>query len=233
MAQLHSIPNWFAGFNIFFEILFLIATALVAFYAFKIYKLSRHNETKLFGISFASLSISYLVLAVVNIFFLSASENNTFALTIRRIIDVKNTAIGLYIVFFIIGFVTLLYTTLKTNRLRIYGILLILTFTAINFSFDKVFMIYFISSLFLLFINYHYFVEYRKKKNTNIFLVLIGMFFLFLSNVIFLPQIIYIPTYVISHSLELIGYSFIVASLVKVIQNGKKKKQIRGNKRHP
>ena len=232
MAQLHSIPTWFAGFNVMFEILFMFATALVAFYAYKIYRISRQREPKLFGISFASLSISYLVLAIVNIFFITVSENNTFGLVIKRIMDVRNVAIALYIVFFIIGFVTLLYTTLRIERARLYGLLILLTFTAINFSLNKVFMIYFVSSLFLLFINYHYYMEYRKKQNTNILLVLIGMLFLFISNIVFLPETQVISTYVVSHISELVGYGFIVASLIKVMQDGKKKKQTGDNKRH-
>src|SRR3989338_6247396 len=100
MAQLYSIPHWFAGFNVIFEILFIIATAMVAFYAFKIYRISSKGEIKLFGISFASLSISYLILVIVNSFFLT-SENNTIMLTIERIADIRNIAIALYIVFFI------------------------------------------------------------------------------------------------------------------------------------
>ena len=223
MVQLYSIPTWFDGFNVAFEVLFLLATSIVAFYSFKIYKISSKKEVKLFGLAFASLSISYLIIAIVNIYFISA-ESGIMMLTIERMMDIKNIAVSSYIFFSIMGFVTLLYTTLKIERLRIYGLLVLLTFTAINFSFNKIFMIYFITSLFLLFINYHYFREYLDKKRVNILLVFLGMIFLFLSNVIFLVETAYISTYVVSHILELIGYTFIIASLIKIIKNGKKKK---------
>ena len=54
----------------------------------------------------------------------------------------------------------------------------------------------------------------------------------FISNIVFLPETQVISTYVVSHISELVGYGFIVASLIKVMQDGKKKKQTGDNKRH-
>jgi len=232
MAHLHSIPIWFLGFNIAFETIFMLAAALVALYSYKIYKLSLQRETKLFAISFAFLSASYFISSIISLFFVSIFEGNTFAITLNRIYDLRNFSVALYISFFILGYVTLLYTTLKIKRLRIYAILIILTFAAINFSFNKSFMIFFISSLFLLFINYHYYMEFMKRRNTNVLLVFWGMFFLLLSNLLFLLKTTIISTYVFSHISNLLGYVFIMSSLVRVMQNGKKKKQIGDNKGH-
>ena len=211
MAELHFIPAWFLGFNIAFEMVFMLAAALVALYSYRIYKISSQKEIKLFGISFGLLSASYFVSSIISLFFVSALEGNILA-------------IASYVVLLVLGYITLLYTTLKVGRKRVYGLLIALAFTAINFSFNKVFMIYFVSSLSLLFVNYHYYMEFIKRKNTNVFLTFWGMFFLFISNVIFLVQASSSATYVISHIAELIGYCFIVASLLRVIKNGKKKK---------
>ncbi len=225
MAHLHYIPNWFFGFNIAFEMVFMLAAALIALYSYKIYKISCQREIKLFGISFAFLAASYFISSIISLFFASALEGNVLCITIKRILDTQNIAVAIYIGLLILGYITLLYTTLKIERPRIYGLLILLAAAAINFSFNKVFMIYFISSLALLFINYHYYMEFMKRKNTNVFLVFWGMFFLFVSNVIFLIQTAQTSTYVISHITELIGYCFIVASLIRVIKNGKEKKQ--------
>ena len=224
MAELHFIPSWFLGFNIAFEMVFMLVAALVALYSYRIYKISSQKEIKLFGISFGLLSASYFVSSIISLFFVSALEGNILAIAIHRVLNTQNIAIASYVVLLVLGYITLLYTTLKVGRKRVYGLLIALAFTAINFSFNKVFMIYFVSSLSLLFVNYHYYMEFIKRKNTNVFLTFWGMFFLFISNVIFLVQASSSATYVISHIAELIGYCFIVASLLRVIKNGKKKK---------
>jgi len=224
MAYLHYIPEWFFGFNIAFEMIFMLSAALVALYSYKIYKISCEREIRLFGISFGFLSASYFMSSIISLFFISTMEKDFFVISISRILNVSNVIVALSICSMVIGYITLLYTTLKIKRKRIYGLLILMAFTAINFSFNKVFMIYFITSLSLLFINYHYYMEFMKRKNTNVFLVFWGMFFLFVSNVIFLVQTAQISTYVISHITELIGYGFVTASLIRTIQNGKKKK---------
>ncbi|MBS3089245.1 hypothetical protein J4402_05765 [Candidatus Pacearchaeota archaeon] len=224
MTQLHYIPSWFFGFNIAFEMIFMLAAALVALYSYRIYKISSQKEIKLFGISFALLSASYFVSSIISLFFISALEGNLLAIAIHRILNAQNIAVASYILFLILGHITLLYTTLRVERKRIYGLLIAMAFIAINFSFNKVFMIYFISSLCLLFVNYHYYMEFIKRKNKTVFLTFWGMFFLFVSNVIFLVQESSATIYVISHVTELIGYCFIASSLLRVIKHGKKKK---------
>jgi hypothetical protein len=232
MAHLYSVPDWFLEINLAFHLVFIIVSALVALYAYRIYKLSGQRELKLFSLSFAFLSLSHLVEVFISIFFLSVSGTDVHPLIIQRIPDVQNISVAFYILFFILGLVTLLYTTLKIKRLRVYTLLIVLTFAAINYSFNKPIMIYLISSLFLLFVNYHYLMEYREKRNCNLFLVFVGITALFLSNLLLLLEPNSILTYVSSNTIELIGYIFIAFSLLKVIKDGKKKKPVRDNKRH-
>ena len=61
MAGLYIIPEWFLGYDIALNLLFGIITLIVSLYAFKIYRLSSLKQSKLFGISFSFISISYFV----------------------------------------------------------------------------------------------------------------------------------------------------------------------------
>lgn len=226
MESLHIIPSWFFGYNIFLEVVFAIFTGVVAFYAFKIYRLSYQRESKLFGASFTFLSVSYIIMALINILFLTVSQGNSLALNIERIIDLKNVLVGLFVFSFLLGFVTLFYTTLKIESGRVYSILAILFIISINYSYDKSLTIYFLSSVFLLFINYHYFREYFIKKHKSALLTFLGMTFLLASNLsLILEANYFLPSmYVLSNILELIGYGLIILSLLHVLKNGKKKK---------
>jgi len=226
MEVIHIIPSWFLGLNIALEILFAIVTGVIAYYAFKIYRISDQRELKLFGASFTFLSVSYIFLTLINLLFLSVTQGNIHSLNVDRIIDLKDVFVGLFVFSFLLGFVTLFYTTLKIESGRVYTLLAILFIVAINYTADKSFMIYFLASIFLLFINYHYFREYYLKKNKNTLLTFIGMTFLLASNISLIVEANYfIPTmYVVSNALEFVGYGFIIASFVNALKNGKKKK---------
>ena len=119
------------------------------------------------------------------------------------------------------------YATLKAKSKRAYVLLLILPVVALYFSQQKALILYVIASLFLISIAYAYILDYYERKNTNTLLIAIGLISLFISRVFpifggyfFLPQNIY----VMSNLIELLGYSFIALSLVKIIKDGKKKK---------
>jgi hypothetical protein len=144
-----------------------------------------------------------------------------------KFIDIKNIGVSLYIGFFILGFISLLYATLKLKSIRIYIALLVITALAIRFSCFKSLTIYLITSLFLVLISYHYFREYFRFKNENTLLVGIAMLFLLISNVLmsFVGNYIQPNLYVISRLIELLAYALIITSLYKIVKNGKKKKQ--------
>ena len=226
METLHIIPNWFLGLNTGFEILFFIFTALIAFYAFRVYKLSDQKESRNFGLAFAFLSLSYLTIIFLNTLFLSIIHGNFRSLDFDDFMGLKNIGVLIYVVSAILGFITLFYTTLRSGSKSLYVTLLTLSLLAIGFSRDQSLMIYFISSLFLIMITLFYFKSYSLTKNKTTYYMALAMAFLFLSNLLmafvgnyFLPNI-----YVLSVLLEIASYSLIIFSLTRIIKNGKKKK---------
>ena len=226
MEPLHIIPAWFLGLNTTFEIIFVIFTALIAFYSFKIYRISRQRESRIFGLSFLFLSLSYASIIVANILFLCILRGGFCTIEIGDIISLKNLFVLLYLSFLVLGFITLFYTTLKSKNTRLYFLLLFLSLTSIFYSADRSLSIYFISSLFLLLIGIHYFKQYSLIKNKNTLYVAIGISLIFISNVLmgFVGNYTLPNLYVISSFLEIAGYIFIVSSLIKVLKNGKKTK---------
>lgn len=223
---LHIIPSWFLGLNTCFELLFFILTLVIALYAFKIYRISDQRESRNFASAFLFLSVSYIVLVIINYLFLSIISGNLMSLEIDDLLGLKNIAIFAYMAFFILGFVTLFYTTLKIRNIRIYSVLLLLSAILITLSSDKSLAIYLLSSIFLILVGYHYFREYFRLKNKNTLFVAIGILFIFISNILmgFVGSYILPDLYVSSRIFETIGYAFIITSLIKVLKNGKKKK---------
>lgn len=226
MEPLHLIPNWFVNFHIIFQILFFAATALIAFYAFKVYELSKQKESRTLGFGFSFLSASYLVLAVINMIFVSVLTSTTRVVEIEDIMGLRNFAIYLYIGLNILGFITLFYTILKIKSKEIYLSLILLSAITMILTPSKTLGMYIITSLFLILITFSYFREYTRTKNRNTFFISVGMLFILMSSIglglstnFILPEV-----YVISHLLMIVGYSSIIYSLVRIINHGQKKK---------
>jgi len=231
METIHLIPNWFVGFHISFEVVFMLATAIIAFYAFKIFKISEQRESRNFGIAFLFLSLSYLTLIILNHLFLSVLSGNLRSLDIDDLIGLKNLALSLYVIFLTLGFLILYHTTSKFKSTPNLILLAALSIMSIKYACEKSILIYFIPATFLLFITYNYFKDYYSNKNKNTLLLSSSMFFLLLSNLslgsvakFFQPNL-----YVLAHFIELIAYGIIIYTLMRVLNYGKKTKQIRGH----
>jgi hypothetical protein len=226
MEVLHLIPSWFLSFHIAFEIIFLLATAIIASYSFKIYTVSGQKQSRNFAFAFLFLSLSYLALIFINSLFLSAISGNLRSLDLDDIMGLKNMAVFFYLTFSILGFLTFYYTTSKCKSPMTYLLLGLLSLVSIHYSCEKSVLVYLIPVIFLIFISYQYFKEYYNTKNKYTLILGIAASLLLLSNLslgftarYFLPNL-----YVLAHFMELAAYSFIIYTLIKVLNYGKKKK---------
>lgn len=227
MASIYLVPQWFIGFNVLFEILFAFMAGFLAVYSRRIYKICKERESLMFSISFLSLSIAYFLMAFINIVFISLMDDKIGALTIHRVMDLKALVVGVYLLLFVIGYVTLFYTTLKTKSLRVWFALVVTSLLAIWLTSRPSLMVYSLSSLYLLLVAGYYGKQYKKTNNKNTLWIFIGFVSLILSNASLMMVINYsMPNaYVVSHILEAIGYAFIMVSLINILKHGKKKEQ--------
>jgi len=225
METLYVLPNWFFGADIILELLFAVITLAIALYAFKIYRLSDQRELKFFGISFSFFSLSYLFWAANNFFLLSVLGDESRELSLQDIGFYNHIGIYLYLSALMLGAVTLLYTTLKTESKRTYLLLVILTATTFIFSANKAAPFYTILAIFFLFIFGHYYAECQKTTNKLTKRNTLAMGLLFLASVVFIFAPNYYVNYIIVHALHGIAYALLISSLVSVInKHGQKKK---------
>jgi hypothetical protein len=222
MASVFSIPNWFFGYDVIFELFFAIITLAVALYAFKVYRLSNQEQPKLFGLAFLSFSISYFVQSILNYLIITEA-----AKTICEVVKIQSVAlfnairIYIHMFFFIVGLVTLAYMTLKIKSPKTYLLLLasfLLTFFIVA---NKIPWFYMASSLLLVFISLFYLFNFLENKQPKTFLVFLFLLFGHLHFIFSLNHVIY---YAMGHFLELLAYILILINLLLILKNGKKKK---------
>jgi hypothetical protein len=223
-AFLYNSPVWFLGYDIFLEVVFALVTLAVALYSFKIYKISDQRESRIFGISFLSISISYSLWAILNGFAVSKLLNESYCF-----LDIKSatifSALGIYthILFFLIGLIALTYMTLKVKSSKIFSLIFALVILPALLIEEKHIVLYLFSSVLLLFIIAGYIDEYRSKKNKKVLLTFFAFVFLFFGRFDFIFTKHNPLFYVAGHFLEMIAYVLILISLVEVIINKPKK----------
>lgn len=219
MANIYLVPKWFFGYDVILELAFAVITLIVGIYAFKIYKLSGQGQSKLFGIAFLFISVSYFIQSFLNFAIISKIDENICAALKINSVNVLNS-IGLYAyaLFFITGLLTLAYMTLGVKSAKIYSLSIIIIILSLLFTPNELYLFYFLSSVLLAYIFAHYFVNYLNNKKLNTLLVLIAFAFLLFGNIHFIFSVNHSMYYVIGHFLELIAYMLILVNLVLVVK---------------
>ncbi len=219
MTNIYLIPNWFFGYDIVLELAFALIALIVSLYAFKVYKLSEQYQSKLFGFAFLFFSISYFIQSFFNFAIISELNKNICNMMKMQDINLFNS-LGIYthIFFFITGLVTLTYMTLGIKNMKVYSLILLVSFISIFFSLNKLYWFYALSSLFLIYIVSHYFINYLKNKQFKTILVLVAFGFLLFGQMHFIFAVDHVRHYITGHLLELVAYVLILINLILVLK---------------
>lgn len=207
-----------------FEIIFAVVTLLVAINAFKVFKLTNLQSPRLFATGFFLITLGYI---------LQSSMNGLFFFYLKDLIYTPQAAyvvLTAYSVFTygfmcltLLGLITLVYMTFKIQKRRVYILLGLLALLTLMFTTNTLFMFYLFAAVLTSFLTYHYYMNFSEKPTFRTGLVLMGFFFLFLSNLKFLFFQQSSIFYFVGHSFSFMAYVLILANLLMVVHNGKKK----------
>jgi hypothetical protein len=222
--NLYCAPSWFYGFDIFLEIMFAIVALIVALYAFRVYRLCEHKSSRLLGISFLLISLSYGLWALLNMFAVSKISGAQTILQLEQANIWRLLGIYAHILFYLTGLVVLTYMSLKVKNGKVLWILLALTILTTSIVEEKHLVLYLFSSILIIFIILSYLEELIVNKNKKVLLILSAFIFLFLGRLDLSFSYASNAHYVIGHLLELIAYGLILISLITIFNHGKKTK---------
>ena len=212
----YIIPAWFFGIDISLELIFFAITLAVAITSYKIYRISKEKSMQCFSISFFLISLSYFVWALINAIALSHLQEFPTLYSLQRIFSIS--AIGLYahILLLTIGFITLAYAILPKKNPRVYYLLLGLGLTAIVASSDKIITFRILAVFLLSSVIYHFFIQWREHRNSNLLYSFVAFLLLALGNIEFALSESYYSAYAVGHILELLAYLIILRNIVKI-----------------
>ena len=215
----YSSPPWFFGYDAILEFVFAVVSLVIALFAFKIYKVSDQKQVKLFGIAFLFVSLSYFTQSLFN--YLIISRTNA---TICRALNWWSVALfdtlGLYVHMglMIIGLIILVYMSFKTEKQRILWLLLATSLLILLLSANRVYIFFLLSSVYLLFITWHFVENYLSNRKTRTLLVAVAFLFLLFGNIHFIFSVDHQLFYVIGHFLELCAYLLILWNFFLVLR---------------
>lgn len=218
MASLYLIPHWFFGFDIAMELIFAVIALLVAFFAYRIYKVSEHEETKFFAIAFSLISASYIIWAGLNLFLVSNLTDKVMEISLSNLFSINYILTLAYMCLFVLGLLTIAYSQFKIKSGRIYYIFVGLALIAVVSSTFPLITYRLLSIFLLTFIVYHYLAEHSAHKNRKTRLILSAFVLLLLSSIDFIFANYSYCAYVVGHFLELGAYCLILKSLLSSIK---------------
>jgi len=204
-------PEWFLGYDVFFELFFFVIAFITAIYALKVYKATNQKLAKYFGYGFLLVAMAYFMQSLSNYLVYSQLNNQ-----ICRIANLASTAIVdaigtySYILLMISGLVVLLFVSLKSDKKRTLWILLFVSITAIMLSKNPMYSFYLLSSLYLAFIAWHFIENYLKNKRAITLSVALAFIFLWFGTFHFLISVNHELFYVIGHILAFFAYIMIL-----------------------
>lgn len=213
MSIVYLVPNWFYYLAIILELLFALASAVVAYYAFKVYGISGQREGKIFGISFALISLAYFIKALINWFVLSEIGNGLRVLSLDGLSKLGIFGLYSHVILFVAGLAMLAYMTLKNKSRRVYFLILCVPLAALYIGRNEAFAFNLVSSIFLIYLCSHYYFEYKQNKNQKTLIVLCAFILLFFSGMGFVFAPNFYVNFVIGHIFELMSYVLISVSL--------------------
>jgi len=219
------VPKWFVGYTLGLELIFAIVTLCVSLLAFKVYKITKEREPKLFSIGFLSIFFSYIIWFALNLVALFELNESTEALNIGTAISLINLGAYAHLFFFMAGIITLTYTTLEIKSRRALAMISSIIFIVIILSESKTVLFYSISAVLILFLAVNYLIKYKVNNNPRLITMLTAFFFLFISMFELALSVNNRTHFVIGHVFMFVAYFLILINLGYVLNHGQKKKQ--------
>jgi hypothetical protein len=212
-------PSWFFQYHIIMELCFAVIALAVSIFAFKLYKKISEKSVKFLGISFLLISLSYFIQSIFNFTILEElNDDASIILKLNSVAAFESMGNLVHIILLTIGLVMLLYTTLKEEKIRILFLIILVSLAGILFNSAPMMMFYLLSSIFLVFISWHYLLNYLKKKKAETFLIAFAFFLLLIGNIHLLIPVNHQLFFVVGHFLELVAYLMILTNLYLVLR---------------
>jgi len=210
-TNLYHVESFIVGYDVLLEIIFVIITLFLAWYANKIYRISGQEQTKYLSIGFLFIGLSYLLLSIFNFLIIAhLLESLSKVVHLKKILFLNTLGLYLHMFFMTIGFTSITYMTFKIKKIQVFILLSLISIIAILMNKNPLNTFFLISLLFLSLITYHFMKNCKKRKNLKSLTIGLAFLFILLSRLDFLFMARNGIFYTMGHILEAIAYLLIL-----------------------
>ena len=199
-------PEWFYGPDSILEGIAAFVSLFACLLSWKAWKLAKLKQYYYFSISFGLMTIGMAARALVN-YLVFQELPKTF----------ETWGYGLHIALYLLALIMLLTLAVVIRQRRMFILLFLLLFGTLYFAQVKYLAFYYLSTVLLGAIAYHYYENWKKKKTFTTQVVMGSFGLLALGQLLFALSAYMSNLFLPAHFSQIAGYVLLFIALVKVI----------------
>ena len=238
MVKIVFTPDWFLSNDVLINVVSFFVLLLFFLFTVKSYKIEKKKSILYLGLGFLLIAVGELstVLTKIVLYF-DTDVTHEIGRVIVTSHVVESVDIFYYLGFFMNQFFTLvglylIYKIPAEKKLSGDFVLTVYLMFAVSLLSHTFYYFYHITAIILLMlIIRHNYKNYKENKMGTTKILIIAFGLLLFSQIVFIvSELSYF--YVLAQVTQLAGYITLLALIIKITKNGKKKKQDRHNARH-
>jgi hypothetical protein len=231
MIELVYSPAWFYGKDIIIDICSILVLFLIGFFSLKYFQIKPAKKTYLYlALSFFMISLSFVFKILTNFtIYYNVPVVHQVGMMVYSYDLIRSSDILFFIgslahgILMLVG-LYLLYSIYNKHTLSmiLFNIYLLIMLTVLTH--DSYYVFHITSFILLAMITWIYFQNYRKYRSSSTKLLAISFSIILLCHLIFIFITLNQVLYVIAELVQLVGYTMLMITFIKVLKDGKKAK---------
>ncbi len=207
-------PDWFLGVDASLELLAAIIAFSVAFASFRVYRMTSGKKYAIFTLSFAMLTMSFLMRALTDFVLEELLLKVPDSLT-GTIFFVGYVA---HIFLALVSYLMLVIISLRIKDRKIISLLSLILIPSLLISGSYFLSFYGLSLILLSFITFAYYINYRNVCVGSACLVFLAFLLLTLAQAQFLLDAVLSHFYVTAHITQAAGFFVLLLALIRTMK---------------
>ena len=213
MNTLYLVEFRFFLLPVLMQVFFAIITLFISYQAFKVFRITKHPQSKSMSAFFFLIFISYVVQATIN--FLNVMKINPDIYVVFGIHPLSvfhNQGLYFHILFMTFGLAFLMFTVFKSKESSLLWYFVLTSVLVFFLSSNKLIGFFMLTVLYLAFLSYHYMLNYKKRKKIGPLLVALAFVSMLIGHLGFLFLTKSTLFYAIGHSFSFVGYLLLLVN---------------------
>ncbi len=216
-------PEWFYGIDTIFDMVSIVVSFMIAYFGYRCYKYSSQKRYLYFSSSFFLVALAFIIkiITTIPVYAREITQRTIGFLTITttnyvRIVWIHRFGIFLARFLMISSFLMLFLLLMKIRNKKVIVLLFYFALITTLLSQYSYFVFHLTLALFLFYLSLGFRKNYLRTRLKNAGLVMCSFYVLFLSQLVFIFDLINKNCYVVGEVIQLVGYLILLFTLIRL-----------------